>query len=452
MARISEDAPIEARGTLVPLAVQRFLHTEVAGGVVLLAAALVALVWANSPWRAGYESLWATRVGVRIGPLEIDEDLRHFVNDALMAVFFFVVGLEIKRELVAGELREWRNAALPTFAALGGMVVPALLFLALNAGGPGSRGWGIPMATDIAFAIGALALLGRRVPSSLKLFLLTLAIVDDLGAIIVIAIFYTGDIDLTALALAGAGIAAIVGLRVAGVRSMPVYVLLGVAVWFGTFESGVHATIAGAALGLLAPARPLAAAAVAKQWAVDLSDEPGPAELRTMTRLANRSMSVAERLQHDLHPATSFLIIPLFALANAGVTLRREAFEVPGGGRLAAGIAIGLVVGKTLGVTGAAWLAIRARLGVLPSGTTWRQMVGVSAIAGIGFTVSLFITELAFAGSPLQGVSKVAILVASAVAAVCGVAILRSAPPPGDPGAAEERAVHPAGTSSSDTR
>ena len=427
MSRISEDAPIEARGTGLPLVLQRFLRTEVGGGVVLLVAAVVALVWANSPWRAGYESLWATEVQFRVGGLHFEEDLRHFVNDALMAVFFFVVGLEIKRELVAGELRHWQTAALPAIAALGGMVLPAVLYAVINRGGPGARGWGIPMATDIAFAIGVLALLGRRIPSSLKLFLLTLAIVDDLGAIVVIAVFYSSDLSLSSLGMALGGVGAIVALRAARVTWMPAFVFLGIAVWFLTFESGVHATIAGAALGLLVPARPLAPTAVARQWAVDLSDEPEPADLRTMTRLANRSVSLAERLQHDLHPATSFFIVPVFALANAGVTFQRDALDQRGAGAVAAGIAIGLVVGKTLGVSGASWLAVRAGLGALPRGATWRQLVGAAAVAGIGFTVSLFITDLAFGSSELEEISKVAIIAASAVAAIVGVAILATA-------------------------
>jgi NhaA family Na+:H+ antiporter len=436
VSRIADDAPNEARGTGLPLALQRFLQTEVAGGVVLLAAALVALVWANSPWRAGYESLWATRVQLSLGNVQFDEDLRHVVNDALMAVFFFVVGLEIKRELVVGELRNWRTAALPAIAALGGMVVPALLYTAFNAGGPGARGWGVPMATDIAFAIGVLALLGDRVPAALKLFLLTLAIVDDLGAIAVIALFYAGDVDLTMLGLAAAGLAGVVALRAAGVRWSPLFFVAGVAVWFFTFESGVHATIAGAALGLLVPARPVAAAAVAREWAVDLSDEPTPADLRTMTRLANRSMSPAERLQHDLHPVTSFFIVPLFALANAGVTFRSGAFDAPGAGAVAAGIAIGLVVGKTVGVSGAAWLAMRLGVGVLPGEIGLRQVVGAAAVAGIGFTVSLFITDLAFPAE-LRDIAKVSVLAASAVAAVIGALILRLSavdrPPPRRP-------------------
>ena len=424
MSRISDDAPVEARGAGLPAVVQRFLQTEVAGGVILLAAAVVALAWANSPWRVGYDSVWSTRVQLHVGNLQFDEDLRHVVNEGLMAVFFFVVGLEIKRELVAGELRRWRAAALPAIAAAGGMVLPALLYTAVNVGRPGARGWGVPMATDIAFAIGVVALLGSRVPSPLKLFLLTLAIVDDLGAIVVIAVFYSGGVDLSALALGAAGVVAIVALRALGVRWTPVFVALGIAVWYATFESGIHATIVGAVLGLLVPARPLAAAAVAREWAADLSDEPEPADVRTMTLLANRSMSLAERWEHDLHPVTSFAIVPLFALANAGVTLRSDVFQEPGAWAVATGIALGLIVGKTIGISAASWLAVRSGLGRLPEGTSWRQLVGAAAVAGIGFTVSLFITDLAFDGTPMASGAKIAILAASVAAALVGAALL----------------------------
>ncbi|MDQ4097207.1 MAG: Na+/H+ antiporter NhaA, partial [Actinomycetota bacterium] len=251
VVRLSDDAPSEARGTGLPPVLRQFLRTEVAGGAVLLAAAVVALAWANSPWRAGYERVWATEVNLAVGGLRFSEDLRHFINDGLMAVFFFVVGLEIKRELVVGELRAWRTAAIPAVAALGGMIVPALAYLMVNGGGEGARGWGIPMATDIAFALGVIALLGRQVPPSLKLFVLTLAIVDDIGAIAIIAVFYSGGINLVALAVAVALVGAILALRALGVTWIPVFVALGVAVWFATFESGVHATIAGAVLGLL---------------------------------------------------------------------------------------------------------------------------------------------------------------------------------------------------------
>jgi NhaA family Na+:H+ antiporter len=374
-----------------PRNIREFLATEVAGGVVLLAATVVALAWVNSPWGHGYDALWETRLGV--------EDLRHWVNDGLMAVFFFVVGLEIKRELVTGELRTWRQAATPAIAAVGGMVVPALAYLAINAGAPGGRGWGIPMATDIAFVLGVAALLGSRAPSGLRLFLLTLAIVDDLGAIVVIAVFYSSDVRPVALLAAVAVLATMVGLRVLRFRWLPAYAVLGVAVWFAVFESGVHATIAGVVLALLAPARP---------------EGDGP--------------SVGERLEEALHPWTSLLIVPLFALANAGVVLRGSAFSAEGAGLVAAGVAAGLVAGKLVGVTAGAALAVRLRVGDLPDGVTWRHVAGGAALAGIGFTVSLFITDLAFADDALRSAAKVGILGASLTASLLGAAVLLRAP------------------------
>jgi NhaA family Na+:H+ antiporter len=414
--------PLERRG--LPLVLRRFFRTETAGGAVLLAAVVVALVWANSAWDGPYRRLWATEVRLRFGTLGFTGDLRHFVNDALMTLFFFVVGLEIKRELVTGDLRHWRTAALPAIAALGGMVLPAAIYLALTLGHPGTRGWAIPSATDIAFAVGAVALLGARVPQSLKLFLLTLAMVDDIGAIVIIAAFYSGGIELLPLLLAASFIALMAGLRRLRILWMPLHVLIGVGVWLATYESGVHATLAGATLGLLAPARPLSAGAVAKEWAQDLSDEPGPDELRAMTRLANSSVSVAERLQHALHPVTSFLVVPLFALANAGVVLEREALRAPGSGRVALGIALGLVLGKTAGIAGAARLAVGLGLSPLPEGGTWRQLVGIAAMAGIGFTVSLFIAALAFPDPRLEAAAKIGILAGSVLASGIGLLVL----------------------------
>ena len=414
--------PLERR--TLPPSVRRFLATEAAGGVVLVVAAVAALVWANSPWRDTYEALWRTSVEFRVGSFGFSEDLRHAVNDGLMAVFFLVVALEIKRELVTGDLRDPRVAALPAVAALGGMVVPAAIYLAIAGGGPGGDGWGIPMATDIAFAVGVLALLGSRVPASLKLFLLSLAIVDDVGAIVVIAVVYTSALDVAALGVAGAAVVAAVGLRALRVQWPPVYVVLGVVCWLATFQSGVHATIAGVVFGLLAPARPIAPSALARQWSLDLSDDPTPDELRALAVIANESVSPAERLEHVLHPVTSFVIVPVFALANAGVELRTDAFGTPGAAAVAAGVAAGLVVGKVVGVFGATWLAVRFRVGSLPSGSTWAGIAGVAAIAGMGFTVSIFVTGLAFQSPALADAAKLAVLAATTVAAVLGVGIL----------------------------
>ncbi|HEX8769736.1 MAG TPA: Na+/H+ antiporter NhaA [Acidimicrobiales bacterium] len=426
-------------GRRVPRVVRRFLETEAAGGIVLLVAAIVAVVWANSPWGTSYQELWSTHVSFNFGRFVLAEDLQHWVNDGLMAIFFFVVGLEIKRELVHGDLRDPQTAAMPAIAAVGGMVVPALLFLVVAGGSAGSAGWGIPMATDIAFAVGVVALLGSRVPGSLKLFLLTLAIVDDIGAIVVIAVFYSGALQPEYLAAAIALLALMVGLRRAGIVWLAPYALLGIGVWVATYESGIHATIAGVVLGLLAPARALTPAAVARDWAGDLADEPSPGELDAMTRLANTSVSPAERIEHLLHPWTSFVVVPLFALANAGVVLRADSFDAEGAALVTAGVGAGLLLGKSFGITAAAWLAVRSGLGRLPGGVTWPMLAATATIAGIGFTVSLFISELAFAPGALQDAAKIGVLAGSAIAAAVGTMGLGLAC------RARTRNAHPAG-------
>ncbi|MGI8809755.1 MAG: Na+/H+ antiporter NhaA [Acidimicrobiales bacterium] len=396
------------------------MDTEAAGGIVLLVAALIALVWANSPWNGAYRSLWHTDFTVNVGRYVLAGDLRHWVNDALMVVFFFVVGLEIKRELVQGELRDPRTAAMPAVAALGGMMVPAALYLLVAAGGDGANGWGIPMATDIAFALGVVALLGRRVPASLKLFLLTLAIVDDIGAIMVIGVFYSSGVQPQFLVAAAALVAGIALLKRAGVVWLAPYVVLGAGLWLATYASGVHATIAGVVLGLLTPARNLVPASATRDWAADLHDEPGRHELDTMSRLARHSLSPAERIAHVLHPWSSFLIVPIFALANAGVEIKGDAFDASGAAAVSGGVMLGLVVGKTLGIAGAAWVAARLGIARLPEGATWKMIFAIASVAGIGFTVSLFVAELAFEPGPLQESAKVGVLAASLVAALIG--------------------------------
>ncbi len=403
-----------------------FLHTEAAGGIVLLAATLIALGFANSPWSGSFEKIWQTELRITVGAFELTEDLRHFVNDALMALFFFVVGLEIKREIVLGELSDRRKAALPAIAALGGMVVPAAVYALFNAGGEGSAGWGIPMATDIAFAVGVLAILGSRVPSGLKVFLLSLAIVDDIGAILVIALFYSHGFQLTWLLVALGLMVLIVLLRRFKVLWTPAYVLVGVAVWYATFESGIHATIAGVALGLLTPARPADPRGFGDVYRETglLEFEPDAQSLRAVSLQATEVVSVAERLEHLLHPWTSYVIIPLFALANAGVRLSASSLEVALSSRVAIGITAGLVLGKIAGISGAAWLAVKMNLGRLPDGVSWRVIVGGSAVAGIGFTVSLFIAGLAFTDPGLVDEAKIGVLVASVVAGTIGALLL----------------------------
>ena len=368
-------------------ALREFLDTEVAGAVVLLVAVVVALVWANSSFSSSYSDLWHTELSVSVG-WGLDMSLHQVVNDGLMTVFFFVVGLEIKRELVDGELSDPRTAAVPVAAAIGGMVVPALLFAAINASTGTTRGWGIPMATDIAFALGVLAVAGSRLASGAKLFLLTSAVVDDIGAIVVIAVVYSTSISPGALLGAAVVIGMVLLARATGVQSLVVYVLLGVLLWDAMFESGVHATIAGVVLGLITPAR-------------------GP-------------HSVAERLEHRLHPLSSFVIVPLFALANAGVRLDVGSLSEPAPRAVALGVVVGLVIGKTVGISAATAIAVKTRIGRLPDGVGAGEVIGMAMVAGIGFTVSLFVTELAFDDPAIRDAAKTAVLVASAVAAVAG--------------------------------
>ena len=383
---------------------RRFVHDEAAGGVVLLVATVAALVWANSPAAAGYEALWHFRVTAGTGPAAVTEDLRHWVNDGLMVLFFFVVGLEIKRELAVGELRDRRAATLPALAALGGVVLPALLFLLLVGGGPEARGWGIPLATDIAFAVGVLALLGSRIPAGAKLFLLSVAIVDDILAVGVIAVAYTDTVEFAWLLAAAAGLVAVAVMRRCGIGAVVAYVPVGVFVWYATLHSGVHATIAGVVLGLMTPARPVG------------------------------GRDVLDTLQHRLHPITAFAVVPLFALANAGVDLRGGALGDAVGSPVAWSVALGLLVGKVVGIGGATWLALKLNVGVLPTGMPLRLVWGVAALAGIGFTVSLFIADLAYTDAALVTQAKVGIFAASAAAAALGSGLLlaftrRGAPP-----------------------
>ena len=415
----------------------RFSHIEAAGGIVLVVATVVALMWANSPWKAAYTSLWSTNVGFEFGSYVFNENLRHLVNDLLMAVFFFVVGMEIKRELVTGELRDRRAIALPAMAALGGMIVPAAIYLAFNAGGVGSKGWGIPMTTDIAFALGVVALLGSRVPAAVKVLLLTLAIGDDIGAIVVIAVFYTERVEFR-FVLAAAVIAAVVAvMHRARVVYPPLIAVAGFALWLAVFESGVHATIAGVIMGLLTPARPAQAELEAEEL-VDVlqnDDDIRADEVRATATLIRGSVSACDRLIDALHPWTSYLIVPIFALANAGIVLSTDALTSPSA--VLGGVAVALVAGKFIGVTLFSWVAVRLGFGRLPDGARWGHIMGVGAVAGIGFTVSLFITGLAFSDVAIQDDAKIGILVASIIAALAGAAILVATSRRATPGATE---------------
>ncbi len=422
---------------LIARPLQEFLQTEAAGGVLLLLAAAAALVWANAPFGASYGNFWGTHLRAGTQHLSIDLTLRGWVNDALMALFFYVVGLEVKRETVHGELADRRSAALPVAAALGGMLVPATIYVAMNAGGAGGRGWGIPMATDIAFAVGIVALAGPRVPASLKVFLLALAIVDDIGAIVIIAAFYSDGIALGWLAGAGVLFAVVVAMGRAGVRSVTLYLIAGVIAWLVVFESGVHATIAGVALGLLTPISSPTADDVpdAARGLIEphghaegghQSDELTAAALSEVEELAPDGRPLLERAEHVLHPWTSYAVIPVFALANAGIAIDggslRDAVQSP----IAVGVAAGLVIGKPVGVLCGAWLATRVGLAALPAGVRWRQLAAVALVAGIGFTVSLFISALAFTEPRLVDEAKLGILGGSLLMGAAGFLALRT--------------------------
>ena len=379
----------------------------------------------NIGWDDSYNALWHTEIELAVGTWHLPHmSLGHFVNDGLMALFFFVVGLEIKRELVTGDLRSVRAAALPVIGAMGGMVVPALFYVMLNTSGEASRGWGIPMATDIAFAIGIVALLGSRVSPKIKLFLLTLAIVDDIGAIAVIAIFYSSDLSTGWLITASVGLIAVWILQRVRVWAIPVYAVLGVFIWYATLESGVHATIAGVALGLLTPARPLLNQRDAQQIVDALPSDANVAEVRYASFLAQESVPLTERLENMLHPFTAFMIIPIFALANAGIKLSGDTISDAATSSVTLGIMLGLIVGKPLGITLFAWVATRFGL-TLPEGVHWPQFIGMGFAAGIGFTVSIFVAGLAFETNGITDMAKIGILVASLVAAVTALLLLR---------------------------
>ena len=404
--------------------VLRFVDREVAGGILLLVATAVALIWVNIGWDDSYNDFWHTEIELAVGTWHLPHmSVGHFVNDGFMALFFFVVGLEIKRELVTGDLRSARAAALPVIGAMGGMVVPALFYVMLNTSGEASRGWGIPMATDIAFAIGIVALLGSRVSPKIKLFLLTLAIVDDIGAIAVIAIFYSSDLNTGWLITASVGLIAVWILQRVRVWAIPVYAVLGVFIWYATLESGVHATIAGVALGLLTPARPLLNKRDAQQIVDALPSDANVAEVRYASFLAQESVPLTERLENMLHPFTAFMIIPIFALANAGIKLSGDTISDAATSSVTLGIMLGLIVGKPLGITLFTWVATRFGL-TLPEGVSWPQFVGMGFAAGIGFTVSIFVAGLAFESTGITDLAKIGILVASLIAAVAALLLL----------------------------
>jgi NhaA family Na+:H+ antiporter len=438
---IHADGPLQRRFVRPALS---FMRTEASGALIMLSATVAALIWANSAWGDSYFEFWETHITIEIGAFHFDESLKHFVNDGLMAIFFFVVGLEIKRELVVGELNTVKKAALPAMAALGGMIVPALIYVAFvssSGSADALAGWGIPMATDIAFSVGVIALLGSRVPIGAKLFLLALAIVDDIGAIVVIAIFYTQDLSFVWMAVAAATLFVIFVARQAGIRAGVIYLPLALLAWFAFLESGVHATIAGVILGLLVPARAYysdgdfrrKAGWILERFDRDQASPHAHARLdqdaMVLAAISRESVSPLERWEHALLPWSAFLVVPLFALANAGVRFAGidvvEAVLSP----VALGVSIGLAVGKPIGISLAVWIALRLGLGQLPRHTTFGHVVGLGFIAGIGFTVALFISELAFRSSAegylYTDEAKIGIFIGSIVAGIVGFTFLR---------------------------
>ncbi|MGH7447119.1 MAG: Na+/H+ antiporter NhaA, partial [Longimicrobiales bacterium] len=403
------------------VALSEFIETQNTGAVVLLAATVAALVWANSPWSSSYERLWETMLTLSVGDLVLALSLRHWINDGLMALFFFVVGLEIRREFDMGELRERRRVAAPVIAAIGGMAVPALLYLAFNAGQPTARGWGIPMGTDTAFALGVLTLVGGRWTPMTRTFLLTLVIVDDIVALTVIALAYTATVSVAALAVAAFVFGVILIMRRSGVRNGVAYFLVGVAMWVAMLASGIHPTIAGVAVGLLAYAYPPTRTELeqaAARWRL-FREEPTPEYARAASRSLTLTISPNEGLQYIFHPWTSYVIVPLFALANAGVRLDADVIARAMQSPVTIGVVVGLVIGKPIGITLATWLFTRRRLGGFPIAVPWPPLVGAATVAGIGFTVALLVATISLQGAELDN-AKVGILGASLLASALG--------------------------------
>jgi NhaA family Na+:H+ antiporter len=418
---------------------QKFIHAESAAGILLMVSTVVALVWANSPWADVYAAFRRLPVTLGAGDFVLTEPLVLWINDGLMAMFFFVIGLEIKREVLVGELSSLRQAALPLTAAMGGAILPALLYAAFNMGTEGAKGWGIPMATDIAFALGILSLVGKQVPLTLKVFLVALAIADDLGAVLIIAFFYTSTISWVSLEVGGGFLIVLIGANLLGVRHPLVYGILGIGgLWLAFFLSGVHPTIAGVLAAFTIPARTrLSGKEFVKRGRALLDTfqkamaPGGPLANKARQDAASRLQQAAreagtplQRLEHALHPWVTAVVLPVFALANAGVAIEGDALATLSH-PVALGILAGLVIGKPVGVTLASWLALRAGLATMPPDLTWRHLVGTGFLAGIGFTMSLFIEGLAFGKTPLDAPAKVGILTASALAGTIGWLFLK---------------------------
>jgi NhaA family Na+:H+ antiporter len=419
---------------------QEFFRQEAAGGLLLLACTLLALAWANSPWAGSYHGLWHIELRAGLGSWNIAKPLHAWINDGLMAVFFFAVGLEIKREILVGELATMKRAMLPIAGALGGMIVPALIYMALNAGGPGANGWGVPMATDIAFALGVLALLKDRVCLSLKIFLTALAIVDDIGAVLVIALFYTADLSVAALGGGALFLGGLIAANRAGIDNPLAYTVLGIGLWACLLQSGVHATVAGVIIAMTIPAKPKLSdfefldqggkvldsfREAGSTGGSMLGNEKRRKSAALLVRASRYVQTPLQRIEHELNPWVMFLIMPLFALANAGVHIGPDALHVLSG-RVSLGIIAGLVLGKQTGILLFSWLAVKAGMAALPGDISWKDVYAAGWLAGMGFTMSLFIANLAFEDTPHLDLSKIAILTASVLAGAVGWALFRA--------------------------
>ena len=424
--------------------VEKFLHRQTSSGFILLGMAAIALVWANSPWKQSYVDLWHTPIGIGIGDWSMVKSLHFWINDLLMTFFFLVAGFEIKREMAEGELSDMQRAALPIAAAIGGMLIPAAIYFAFNTSGPSADGWGVPMATDIAFALGILVLLGPRVPAALRILLLALAIIDDIGAILVIAVFYSSGFAIEGLYVVMAGLLILLLFRRLGIRPGVVYFVPLMVIWGGLYKMGVHPTIAGVIVGMAAPVKPwlgreqfyaVAQKSIAQFQKASQAHDHDPEHahhdeelLEPLNRLSLAGREVVApvvRLQNEFHPWVAFIIMPLFALANAGVNVSGLDFSSPEAMPVMLGVSLGLVVGKPLGVLLVSWLLIKLGWAKLPRGVTWGGMLILGFCAGIGFTMAIFIDELAFAGMPFLAIGKLAILIATAVAAIAALVLGR---------------------------
>ncbi len=415
-----------------------FAKIEASGGLLLLASALIALILANSIFAEQYFAIWHSTFSINLGPLSLSMPVEAWINEGLMALFFLVVGLEIKREFLVGELSSPKKALLPIVAAVGGMMIPAIIYTAFNLGNPGASGWGIPMATDIAFTVGVLTLLGKRIPTPLKAFIVALAIVDDIGAVLVIALFYTTGVSVSSLGAAAIILLALFFANRLKVRSTLVYAILGILLWFAFLKSGVHATVAGVLLAFLIPSKPdidmedfhsnaqgiLNRLDESDKKADVLSNREHQGSILSMEVLTTHAETPMQRMERFLHPWVTFMIVPLFALANAGIPLGKFSTAVTSSVSL--GVIFGLIIGKQIGITLFTWIAVKTNLSIMPREVSWRQIYGVSWLAGIGFTMSIFITNLSLASPALVVQSKMGILVASVICGVVGYLILRT--------------------------